>query len=180
MKLSMVFPNRDERILLESWPNGKRILIITGKINSGKSSKLEKIIRQLNSAGKNIKGFITKGIFTDSCKIGYNLIDISTGAEYHLASISSKNNFILKQGRFYFNEAVFEEVNNKLIENFNGDVIVFDEIGHLELNKKGFYRSLNVCMKNFKGKLIIVVRGSLLENILSAFQIHNDDFILTV
>ena len=176
----MVFPNRDERILLESWPNGKRILIITGKVNSGKSSKLEKIIRQLNSAGKNIKGFITKGIFTDSCKIGYNLIDISTGAEYRLASISPKDNFTLKQGRFYFNEAVFEKINEKIIQNFNGDVIVFDEIGHLEMKKKGFYRSLRVCLKDFKGKLIIVVRSSLLENILSEIQIYDDNIILTV
>ena len=173
----MVFPNRDERILLESWPNGKRILIITGKVNSGKSSKLEKIIHQLNSAGKNVNGFISRGIFSGSNKTGYNLVNISTGAEYHLASTSPKENFNLKQGSFYFNEEVFNYINDNAKENLTADIIALDEIGHLELQNKGFYPFFKICLKDFEGKLLIVVRNSLLESVLRKFRIHNDSVI---
>lgn len=173
----MDFLSREENILLDSWLNGKKILIITGKVNSGKSFKAEKIVQHFKHTGKNVNGFISRGIFSGLNKTGYNLVNISTGAEYHLASTSPKENFNLKQGSFYFNEEVFNYINDNAKENLTADIIALDEIGHLELQNKGFYPFFKICLKDFEGKLLIVVRNSLLESVLRKFRIHNDSVI---
>ncbi len=168
----MDFHNLDASSLSEFLLSGnKKILIITGEKNSGKSSKADEIVKFLQKSGKNVQGIISIGIFSGNDKTGYNAVDISTGKTFQLASVLSGEKFRLQQGKYYFNQDVFNLLNETLNRESTGDIIILDEVGYLELNEEGFYSSIENFLKKFKGKIILIVRESLLENTIDKFKI---------
>lgn len=172
--------SQEENISLDSWLNGKKVLIISGERNSGKSTKLERIITGLLKRGKNVKGVISKGYFSGKIKSNYDAVYISNGKVYQLASITESKKFNLKQGKYFFDEKVFDEINKLLKDDMICDVNVFDEISYLELNEKGFYPSLKHYLDNFEGQLIISIRNNLLQEVINKFQITADSVILKI
>jgi nucleoside-triphosphatase THEP1 len=160
-----------ENSLLEFLLSGKRFLIITGEVNSGKTSTVEKIISDLRAVQKNVGGVYSKGIFSENEKTGFIVVDIKSGEAKQLASIQSDNNFNLNQGRFYFNPEIFREYNTKILNSLNSDVIIIDEVGKLELDEKGFSPSVQFLINEFAGKIILVVRKSLADKVFNKFHL---------
>lgn len=161
---------------MESWLNGnKRILIITGAVNSGKTTLANKIADEFKDFGFNVKGFLSKGIFSGEDKTGYKLINISTGDEYHLASINPGKKFKLRQGRLFFNEEVFETADKLLKHLSTDDIILLDEIGPLEIKEKGFYSSLKEILSSLNNKVILIVREKLIKDILTKFNLLRNE-----
>lgn len=164
-----------ENSLLEFLHSGRRFLIITGEVNSGKTSTVEKIISDLRAGQKNVGGVYSKGIFIENEKTGFIAVDIKSGETKQLASIQSDNNFNLNQGRFYFNPEVFREYNTNIFNSLNSDVIIIDEVGKLELDEKGFFPSVQYLINDFAGKIIMVVRKSLADKVLNKFHLIPED-----
>src|SRR3989339_126723 len=133
MKLNMDFHSLEENSLLELLQSGKRFLIITGEVNSGKTSTVEKMISLLQTSGRGVGGVYSKGIFNNRGKSGFNMVDIKSGELIQIASINSDEKFMLKQGRFFFNPEVFDKYNKREDELSESDVVIVDEIGYLEL-----------------------------------------------
>ena len=170
--------NRAENSLLELLLNGKGLLIISGEVNSGKTLTIEKLILLLQSTGKKVGGVYSKGIFRENIKIGFNIIDIKSGKVKHIASIAPQDNFILNQGRYYFDPDIFYEYNNKLINSLDADVIFIDEIGYLELKGKGFYPSVKNLLEYFSGKLVFVIRSIVLDEVLNKFNLDRKNIFV--
>lgn len=165
----------EENSLSEFLHSGKRILIITGEVNSGKTSTVEKLISNLYAEQKTIGGVYSKGLFSGKEKIGFKLIDIKSGDAKQLASIQFDNNFNLNHGKYYFKPEVFEEYNTKILSVFDSDVIIIDEVGKLELVEKGFFPSVQYLINDFTGKIIMVVRKSLAKKVLKKFHLKQED-----
>ncbi len=161
-----------------SWLNGKKIIIITGEVNSGKSSAAEEMICRFEACGMKAGGILCHGIFFGSVKSGFTGIDISTGKEYHLASGTYSEKFSLKQGRFYFDEKAFRYLNWLIIKQMDADVILIDEAGPLELNRQGFYSALKTCLTEFKGILMITTRISLVNDLTAAFNMKRENYMV--
>lgn len=147
------------------------IYIVSGKIESGKSSFLYNWIE--NKA--NIGGILC-------LKDKYNV--------RYIYDIKSKGNFIIQTnkadettisvGRFHFLRSAFKRANTIIkaaVMNQNSGYIIVDELGKLELINKGLHDSARLVIEktkeNEKLHSILVIRTSLLESVLTHYNITN-------
>jgi len=83
-------------------------------------------------------------------------------------------------GRFHFYSAAFEKANSIILDALARDPawLVIDEAGKLELEGKGFHEALKKATAFYSdsktsGNLLITVRESLCEAVISFFEIMN-------
>ncbi|MFC1718092.1 nucleoside-triphosphatase, partial [Candidatus Poribacteria bacterium] len=63
---------------------------------------------------------------------------------------------------------------NQILENItHPDVIIIDEIGHLELREQGFAPGLRSVLERHSCLIVLVVRESLLSDVVSCFGIRS-------
>lgn len=149
--------------------NGKpEIVIFSAPVQSGKTSSL------LNWIGKRDDVF---GILTPV-----------VGGKRMFMNISDKDSFPMEAGggeaetlaigRFIFSKNNFEQAAQIISESINTKGwLVIDEIGPLELKGKGFHQVLKNVIARRKGKLLLVVREGLTEQVISFFGIENGKII---
>ncbi len=88
-------------------------------------------------------------------------------------------------GRFYFKQSAFDS-GNQLLKSLSADVhslnsdIIIDEVGKLELNNSGFHDGLSSVLRRFSltdkivpFNLLLVVRDSLLDQVIEKYQLQN-------
>lgn len=150
--------------------NLPNIEIISGDINSGKSTRLIKRVRGLKKKYR-VGGVIAHPVFKEGEKSGFEIEDLSTGELFPLAENIPTSKFTHKQGRFYFDNTLFEELNNRLFEMIDNEYIIIDEIGPLELSGSGYSPALKYLLNNYKNHLILVIRNKLLSEFKNTFLI---------
>ena len=148
-----------------------KITIITGKIRSGKTTYLRKLISSLD----NVEGIIQ---IADEEKRFF--VDISSGDQMELTS-QSRNSDTFNMGNFIFSKSAFTWAKEKLEMSLKSKhaTIVIDEYGLLELNEEGlepfFSKIINKIKANSDQKLLVVVREGLLKDFLRIFNLNEDD-----
>ncbi|CAN5539361.1 hypothetical protein BH11BAC2_BH11BAC2_05830 [soil metagenome] len=149
----------------------EHIYLFTGAVKSGKTSTLMKWM-----AGKsNLYGFLTPD--QDGIR---KFLDLRTGNISTMEVIEDFRSSDLLVGKFRFSNAIFQlgkEIIREAIST-TSEYIIIDELGKLELDDKGFEPELNALIQWFKSertssRLIIVVRGSLLNKVLEKYQLKN-------
>jgi len=148
-----------------------QIFILSGAINSGKSTYIENIIKQAQKCNYKINALLSSAYFENNEKVGYDLYLIPDG-EKRLLARTYPFDKAKKFRRFYFSEQTINWANNYLISLKaveaieESEIVIIDEIGHLELNKEGFYPGLKSVYQNQEIKLLIlVVRKHLIQEI---------------
>ncbi|NQZ79042.1 MAG: hypothetical protein HRT61_23435 [Ekhidna sp.] len=151
------------------------IYIVTGEIQSGKSTELLKWISEKEKEGMSVGGFLN--VVIDGKKWFH---DISTHDRWLMEEEDQKNNAI-KIGRYAFSFAAFARAKKLLVCSKNYfDYFIIDEIGKLELKQKGLESSLSkflvtqTCVKN----LILVVRKQLVDEVIKAYQLTVKEIIV--
>jgi nucleoside-triphosphatase THEP1 len=150
------------------------INIITGKIDSGKTTKMIEIYNQTKQA----EGFATKKIYKNETNIGQRIVNLSTGED---KLFSLKINYIshgwVEEYRYYdysfssegiqFAEGIiYNAINNK------AKSIFIDEIGPLEIcNEQGLFNALVDAIASSKD-LFITVRDNCLEQFIKKFGVR--------
>jgi nucleoside-triphosphatase THEP1 len=148
----------------------KHISIITGEINSGKTSFLEKQVFNRKDVG----GILTPKI---NGKRFFKIIATQEIFEMETIALDSQ---CLQIGNYFFSKDGFEKANKILIDSVHYLNLVIDEIGPLEINEKGFYNTLLFLLQsNFKHHLILVVRKKLIDTVLQKFSIADLSFEIT-
>ena len=155
-----------------------RNILITGSVSSGKSYLLQSIIDYLHNENTQIGGIVCPAVRDGEQKIGYQVIDISTGESMMLCNITDKNEGI-NSGKYYFSNSAFsfgEEAIKRSMK--NSQVIIVDEIGNLELKCQGWYDIAYHLLKNMKTNpqiscIILSVRKSILNDIIKMFDISD-------
>lgn len=154
------------------------VKIISGAINSGKTTTAEKVVVEYRSRGLKTAGFLS---VSEGDKESYYFMDLSSGKR--IKSVSAEIPFG-EQGwiryefsRFYFSTTAFEFANALIRRAAEAkgpdipDIVFIDEIGPLELAGGGCIEELKKLMHVFDGVVCIVIRESLVEAFSSRLQI---------
>lgn len=150
-----------------------QIFILTGKIDSGKTSLLDQWIREYRNEDLKVAGILAPAIYAGGKKTGYEIMDIKTGKRRFMAMISEEPGEI-SIGRFnFFPEAIAEATRILSELNEENDLGIIDETGPLELEGKGLAEGLKEALSHPPKKLIIVVRENLVEKVTKSFRIES-------
>lgn len=144
------------------------IAIITGKVNSGKTTLLEKIAAREKLNGNFPTGIIARGVFRNGKKIGFDVMDLATGKIQQLARINNKKDKSWGS-RFTFYHAGWKFARNALLNFRPGGVVFLDEVGPLELKGEGHARTLKKLLQSNIGKIYISVRSDCLKEVRKKF-----------
>jgi nucleoside-triphosphatase THEP1 len=149
------------------------IYIFSRPIHSGKTSELMEWCNQQ----KNIYGILMPDI-SGSRKI-FDLHS-KTIFDIECTDTAGATEALTAVGRFHFYSVVFEKANSILMHALaqKPGWMVIDEAGKLELAKKGLYDGIIKAVelyndKKITGNLLITVRDSLCEEVISFFEIKN-------
>ncbi len=154
------------------------VKIVTGKINSYKTTKLKKIYQQ-NQIGD---GLIAKKTMRGDLVYGYTLVRLSNGKEtpFIIRDIYYKNDkeIIYKLGPYLFYKEAFNYI-DELVEKWIKETtnpIFLDEISILELQEKGYYHTLEKLLQE-NIDLYLVVRSDLIKKVVDKFNIKEYQII---
>ena len=147
------------------------IYIFSRPIHSGKTTEL----LQWCNRQKNVTGILMPDI-DGSRKIldlhAKNIFDIEC------TDAANTKELLTAVGRFHFYTVAFEKANAVVLSALNQspDWLVIDEAGKLELDRKGFYESIEKAVDFYSndkvaGNLLISVRESLCNEVISFFKI---------
>ncbi len=151
------------------------IIIVTGKIRSGKTTELFRWISNRLNIGGILQPIIENRRFFYSIR-DKSIIQLEI-SQQESEKLSEKE--IIKLGNYVFLRSAFEKVKNILHRDFEQkvDYLIIDEIGPLELEGLGFEPLITeiVSMReNYPCRLIFVVRENLLDAVVTKYQIQNE------
>lgn len=129
------------------------MIVITGERGVGKTTLLKKIINQSK------RDFY--GILSERSDKGYYVEDVSTKEERILCS---RDCIGFKFRGFYFDPAALQFIIESLKK--KGEILVYDEIGHLETERK-----IEI-WKYIKEPGILIVRKELVDVVTSRFDVE--------
>lgn len=153
------------------------IIIITGKINSGKTTACKTWINRQKKDGKSVGGILSIPVWRKGEKNAYYAYDISTEESILLATTAAVSP-ASSYGRFRFPRTGLDFAET-VLRNACGlsggkpkETIIVDEIGPLELKEKGFASVLRELLNEYSGTLILVTRESHTEALCRHFHIE--------
>jgi len=137
------------------------LIIITGDINIGKTTVCEKTIAKARNLGYSCGGILTHKISNSDIVIQ----DLLTGRKKTLVSPN-----IECQGprtiKYSFNPNGIQFGIQAIDRGISSDIILIDEIGHLELRGEGFINVLSLIKSGEFKNGIVVIQGKLLSRFL--------------
>lgn len=139
-------------------------IILTGPVHSGKSTALMQWLKH-----KPVVGFVTptvsgKKVFIDIAK-----------QEYTPYEVENSSDETISIGQYFLDKKAFETANYIVVHALQhpSPCFVLDEIGKLELNGQGHYDSLVQLLQHWQNDLLMVVRDSLLLEVVVTFSLTN-------
>lgn len=144
------------------------VLIITGKEKIGKSTFIKKLADELRIQDFIVGGFVSPSVFEENQHRGYNLVNLLNLQEIPLSQTQPAQDYP-KVGNYYFNQQSLAE-GNRWLEKENikqTDLVVIDEIGPWELKHQGWANSLTSIVKNYNKPIVLVVRSSIVDKVIS-------------
>ncbi|MFH1560210.1 MAG: nucleoside-triphosphatase [Chloroflexota bacterium] len=146
--------------------------LLTGQPGSGKTGWCYEYVNWLRSFGVSVGGVLSPGVHEAGTRIGFDLVDLLTGDEIVFAREKGKAHFegvpvgaytISDEGLAFGLNAIERAVHKPC------DLVVIDEVGHLELDDGGLMPAVSVAWMSPVNTLI-VVRSSLQDEVLSYFE----------
>jgi nucleoside-triphosphatase THEP1 len=154
------------------------VTIVTGGLHRGKTKQLKALIAQSNDQNRIVHGFITEAVIEEGQRLGYDLVFVPEGTRIPFMRLAEpsfdREPVAYRLGKYVFFENAFIRAEEKIRTSLSdGKIIVMEELGFLEMKKKGFYNMVRSVL-DFPADLITAVRTSSLEAVLDVFDI--DDF----
>jgi nucleoside-triphosphatase THEP1 len=145
------------------------IILVTGIVNSGKTTLMEELAEQESLQGNSLSGIIAPGVFKEGEKIGFDVTDLSTGHSKPLARAGNSGMRGFSAGRFVFSNEGLNFAKKALLNFRPGGVVFLDEVGPLELNGGGYTGCLRRLLRSDIGRLYISVRHECLPAVRRKF-----------
>lgn len=149
----------------------KRIKIVTGKVQTGKTTRLFTFTHSHDSVD---------GILAPIVNEKRKLFHLSSRTMKEL-EVDEPNNNTISIGKYHFIKESFTWANEKLIESFNSypEWLIIDELGKLELKGEGLHKATSFILKNkseLEINVILVIRDYLFEEMLKYYNISNVEY----
>ncbi len=143
----------------------KKAFLLTGPINSGKTTRLTEWSKNRNDV---------YGILTPKINGKRVFMDVATGEQFEMEAQENEEN-VLNIGKYIFSVAGFDRAKNivRNATNRKNAWLIIDEVGPMELKGEGFSVELQELLESKEDslRLIIVVREGLVEEVVSHFGI---------
>ncbi|MGB2956268.1 MAG: nucleoside-triphosphatase [Anaerolineales bacterium] len=149
-----------------------KIIILTGDIQSGKTSLCQELAQKAKEEGIQLAGLLSPGVFQEGKKIGIDVINLKNREQRHLAVLKEKDQTELETRRWSFYPEIIQWGNQALINAVPCDLLVVDELGQLEFNRgEGWISGLAAVDSGSYQSALVVIRPSLLKMAYQRWEI---------
>ncbi|HUX96820.1 MAG TPA: nucleoside-triphosphatase [Bacteroidales bacterium] len=158
----------------------RKVFILTGSIGSGKTSFARMLVRSFNTQGITAKGILTEKIKVNNITRGYDIINIETGER----TVFLRDDGICgteRIGRYLICQDGID-AGEYILNSFEGsrnNAIIIDEVGSLELNEKGWAKSIKTILEKSENHLIMTVRTPFLDDVIKKWGL-SDSVVINV
>lgn len=114
-------------------------------------------------------GFLSKAVFTEKDRTGYDLLDIQEERSTPLLRVDGEEKW-QKVGPYFFVPSGIEKAEEIILRSGGAEICIVDEVGPLELEGRGFWPSLERVLLPPLTRFLISVRKSLLEKFLDILE----------
>lgn len=135
----------------------------TGPKHSGKTSAAGDLARRAGGAGSSVAGILAEAVHERGRRIGYDLVDLRTGARVPLARRGGRGPEAV--GAFTFSEAGLAAGAQALRAAAGADLAIVDEFGPLELAGGGWRQGVDALIGSADGLVLLVVRERLVSKV---------------
>ena len=145
-------------------------IAVTGRPGIGKTTLCLKVYKALKDK-LNVKGFITKEVRDRGVRIGFKLIDLSSGEEAWLAKVGHKSKF--KVGKYGVLVESIDRFAEKIESYADADLVILDEIGPMELKSQRFVDAVEKLLNrdDLLFSIHLKAQHPLLKRIRSEFEV---------
>ena len=141
------------------------LIIVTGAIGIGKTTVCQKLISLARDLGYSVGGILTHKaadeIIVEDIKTGERTTLASTSPDYHGP----------RTPKYFFNPEGIGCGTKAIASGASSDVLVVDEIGHLELSGEGFGNVIELVEGGKVKNCIVVIRKELLYIFQSQLEV---------
>ncbi len=148
--------------------NRRKLFVITGEVDSGKTALLHKVINLLQIENIGICGIVS--VSDEREKFVYYVKDISSGISTVLCTQKKIENAI-KIGRYYFYSEGLSFGSQVLLKCKDSNLVIVDEVGPLELRNKGWAKALQFLFAQSNAIQIWTIRKKLVYDVLKHYNI---------
>jgi nucleoside-triphosphatase len=128
----------------------KRLIFVTGPPGIGKTSVLLRSVNGLKNRGYEIGGMISRDVREGGVRVGFEIMDFSTGQRGWLAHINQPTGPKISKYRVNLTDLEAIGVSSILDAIGNVDIIIVDEIGPMELFSSAFRDAVVQAVKSNK------------------------------
>lgn len=141
------------------------VIILTGPVNSGKTTLLRRAVEELRKQNFNLDGFLSDAVVHAKKKIGYNLLDLKMNRSIPFIRKSGHKDW-QKVGPYFFIPEGLAWANQVIRRSSEAEILIVDEIGPLELSGKGLWPVLEKVLSQRVQKFFFVLRRNIVEDFL--------------
>ena len=154
------------------------IIVVTGEIQSGRTSLVHALCSRLDTLGNQLGGVIQVAHLPHKEKISYAISDQATGNCMEFKTLKEHPDSFFVDG-YYVHKEAFKWAYDVTIASLDkADYIVIDEIGPLELQQKGFHLLLEKLLSSFEKHLIVVTSNEHVGAIIKKYQLSTYNMVI--
>jgi nucleoside-triphosphatase THEP1 len=136
--------------------------ILTGQVQSGKTTLLKNITSALKEKGIRIGGFLSLSVYDKDRVIGYDLFSLENDMRHPFLRRKGEANWE-KIGPYSFIPDTLDMAKNIVLQAATIDICFVDEVGPAELEHKGLWPALAAILERPSPDLFLTVRANLLD-----------------
>ena len=147
----------------------RRLVLWVGPKHSGKTTTVGELARKAKSEGFNVAGVLAPSVYDGELLMGFDLVDLRTGGKIPLAVRKTDQN---RRGGFDFTQTGLEFGKNALSPEAvkSADLIIVAEFGPLELQGKGWRKSIDAILSNTNALALLVVRNEIAQEVQNLYK----------
>ena len=151
------------------------VFLLTGERGEGKTTTLGRVIERLRDEGMVISGIITHGTVKNGIRDSFTVVNVRTNIGVQLCSRETGTGGE-RCGAFLFNaKGLMHGFQALSLESAEGaDLVVIDEVGHLELRGEGWTTCIDtLTAETDRIPMVWVVRKNSLEQVITHWRLLN-------
>ena len=138
-----------------------RIHILTGPVNSGKTTFLRDVLTGF-APPRPLRGYLSLRVIEEGRSEGYDLLDLSDGSERPFLRREGDPGW-QRVGPYFLIPETLALAERIIRESAPGGLLVVDEVGPLEMSGGGIWQALDGILHEGDRDAVLVVREGLLE-----------------
>ena len=147
------------------------LLILTGRIHSGKTTRLRRLVSEWRAQGISLDGYLSPAVFESGRRIGYDCLDLGTGDCLPFLRRRGEDGWE-RVGPYFFIPQTLEKAKKMIRAHDLRKILVLDEIGPRELQGGGVWPALEEALCGLSLRCLLVVRKDILDRFRRTAQVR--------